>query len=405
MERKIGWLRFSGLIIGPILGSGIILIPPLVRDTAGGWSLTAWVVICVLGLAFAYVFSYLSMMFPGEGGVSNAIRHALGERARVLSSVYLMGAGLFGPAAVLLVAEKYGNPWGAFPPFLFELVTLTVCAGLLLGSITSIGRAALILSSVAAVLLLSGSVLTLIFHSRIVPVQEPFDIKVFGKALQLLFWCIVGWEVIGSFSGEIRDPEKTYVRAAMFSAAVITAVSLAVAGALQYASPAAADVAGLLRPVAGSLSGLLLGVLTVMLCINAFISFVGSISRLAVSLAESGTLPAVFSARTGGGAPYVAISAMFAVHLVQLLLVNTGIMSIDVLVAVANTFFLLNALTGIFAAAVIFRNWWLKGLSVLLAGCFIAILCFSSVYAAAFGLVLAFFILGRAGRMKPEFNI
>lgn len=380
MENKIGWIKFSGLIIGPILGSGIILIPPIVLETAGNWSLPAWVVISVLGLVFAFVFSFLSVLFPGEAGVSSAVEYALGSRFRVLSSMYLMGAGLFGPVAVLLIAEKYANPGGIFSPFMFECVVLAVCFGLLMSSITSIGRAALVLSSLAAVLLLSGGVLTLLFHSGFEVHREPFSAGVFGRALLLLFWCIVGWEVIGSYSGEIKDPKRTYIKAALFSALVITVVELSVAGALQYAVPPAVDVADVLRPVAGSFSGVLLGLLTLMLCINTFISFVGSISRLAASMADKSEMPVIFGARTAGNAPYMVLVAMTLVHVAQLVLVNTGILNIDELVAVANAFFLLNALIGILAAFKLFRNYWLKGLAGLLAVCFVVILSFSSVY-------------------------
>ena len=57
MDKKIGWIKFSGLIIGPILGSGIILLPTMVYEKAGFWSLPAWVLISVLGLFFAFYIS------------------------------------------------------------------------------------------------------------------------------------------------------------------------------------------------------------------------------------------------------------------------------------------------------------------------------------------------------------
>ena len=50
MQKKIGWLSLSGLIVGPILGSGIILLPTTVLGVAGDWALPAWGLMVVLTL-------------------------------------------------------------------------------------------------------------------------------------------------------------------------------------------------------------------------------------------------------------------------------------------------------------------------------------------------------------------
>ncbi len=83
-------------------------------------------------------------------------------------------------------------------------------------SITSIGKAALVLSSVATILLIAGGAATLLFYSDFDITSEPFELPVFGEAMLLLFWGLVGWEIIGCFSGEIKDPKRTYTKAALF---------------------------------------------------------------------------------------------------------------------------------------------------------------------------------------------
>ncbi len=65
-------------------------------------------------------------------------------------------------------------------------------------------------------------------------------------------------------------------------------------------------------------------------------------------------LPAVFSKRTRNNSPVNVIIVMTCVHLVQLFLVKIGVMSLERLVAVADVFFLLNAIVGLLAAMVIF---------------------------------------------------
>ena len=250
-------------------------------------------------------------------------------------------------------------------------------------SITSIGKAALVLSSVAAVLLLSGGAMTLIFHSDFNVVRQPFEFPVFGNAMLLLFWGLVGWEVIGCFSGEIKDPKRTYTKAALFSAFIITTVSLVVAGAVQFADinslgSSVADVAMILRPIAGGWSGYVFGALAFALCLNTYLSFTGSISRLAAFLADENVLPKVFAKRTKNNSPYILVTVMTLVHVLQIILVKAGVMNMEQLVAVADVFFLLNALVGLMAAMVIFEKRWLKICTGLLAACFFWILLFSS---------------------------
>ena len=42
----------------------------------------------------------------------------------------------------------------------------------------------------------------------------------FGYGLLLLFWTVVGWEIIGNYSAEIRDPGRTIPRSVALSVAV-----------------------------------------------------------------------------------------------------------------------------------------------------------------------------------------
>ena len=90
--RKLGPVLLTGFIIGPILGSGIIILPPLAYGLLGDWALPAWVAITLIGALFATVFGNLSILFPGDSGVSQCVALAFGPRAKILTSYFLMGA-------------------------------------------------------------------------------------------------------------------------------------------------------------------------------------------------------------------------------------------------------------------------------------------------------------------------
>ncbi|NHZ48400.1 amino acid permease, partial [Desulfovibrio sp. XJ01] len=114
-SAQLGPWLLAGLIVGPVLGSGIIILPPVVLGVAGAWALPAWLVMIAVGVVFALVFGELSVLFPGDGGVSVAVGHAFGPQGRRLASLYLVVAVLFGPVAVLLTGVRY-LPLGGLPP-------------------------------------------------------------------------------------------------------------------------------------------------------------------------------------------------------------------------------------------------------------------------------------------------
>lgn len=239
-KHEIGPVLLSGLIIGPILGSGIIILPPLAYDFAGDWALPAWIVTVMISMLFAWVFGRLSILFPGDAGVAAAIETAFGGRMKNLTSFYLIGAVLFGPVAVILTAVEY-LPLGADIPTIFiALPLLCATALLLLREISAIGRISLVMSSLAACTLFAGGIETLLSHEKTALPLTDFSPDTFGYTLLLLFWSVVGWEVIGNYSGDIRDPEKTLPQAIIGSAGIIALVTLTVAAAIQLVDPTSA---------------------------------------------------------------------------------------------------------------------------------------------------------------------
>lgn len=85
-EKKLNTFTLSGLIIGPILGSGVILLPSMLYNMIGNFSLIIWAIILSLGFIFALIFGKLAILFPGDGGVSLATKNALGKK---ISTSYL----------------------------------------------------------------------------------------------------------------------------------------------------------------------------------------------------------------------------------------------------------------------------------------------------------------------------
>lgn len=393
-SRKIGPLLLSGLMIGPILGSGIIILPPLVYSVAGDWALIAWGLMIVTGFFFALVFGKLSMLHPGDAGVATVIEHAFGRRVKYLSCFYLFGAVLFGPVAVMLTAAHYLLPNSAVSHALVAVPLLLLCNGILLRPLNNIGIIALILSSISALTLFCGGVITLLFQRKEVVMLQDYSGGHFGYALLLLFWTIVGWEVVGSYSGEVKDPQKNIMRAVVFSAIVIGLVSLVVSGAVQMAAPMLyADkplhVTAIITPLFGSGSENLMSILVLALCSVTYLLFVGSVARLVSSLAVAGVIPTVLSRKNLNGAPVYAVVLLTSVHLIVLLACHMGVMDVESLVALADGFFIANAFIGLVAAVKMLKDTVLRVVSAILCILFFIIFINSSSIMICVVLLLA----------------
>lgn len=362
-QRKIGTLSLCCMMIGAVLGSGIIILPPLAIESAGEWAVPAWGLTALFGIAFAYVFAHIGTLFPGEGGAASAVEKAFGPAAKRLATYALSGAALFGPAAVMLTIVEYLPP-ALLPktPFGRGLAAGGVqiaTALLLVSGLKNMSRVTLVLASVATALLLVGSGLVLLFHSAPPAPLPQFNGGAMGYTLLLLFWAVVGWEVVGNYGAEVINPRRTVPRAALIAAIVIGLVSMAVAAGLQYGvfpDEAGHGVAALLYPLFGSFASWVMGGLVIALCVTTYLMFVGGVVRLVAHQAAEGGLPHFLDTRNDHGVPWVAVTLYTIVHLFQITLASVGVLDIAGILAISDGFFMTNALMGTMAAVKLFAT-------------------------------------------------
>ncbi len=397
-KRKIGTLLLTGLMIGPILGSGIIIIPPIAYAMVGSWAPVAWAVIIVTGFLFAWIFGRLTILYPGDAGVAAAIEAAYGDRVKNLASFFLIGAVFFGPVAVMLTAAQYLAPDDISTQHRLAFPLLIAGAFLLLQKIAFIGRLGLVLSSLAAVSLVIGSLASIYSYPLPQVAIEPFSPVNFGHALLLLFWTIVGWEVVGNYSGDVDNPRRTIMRAVAISAVAIAAISLLVALAVQTVGEALGagrvSVADVMAAVCGRHAGTMMAILVFSLCMTTYLLFVGGVARLILSLAEHGSLPRFLAGRSAQGAPISAVLSLSSIHLGLLLAVYLGAFDVRGLVVMADGFFIGNSLIGILTGLRLLHGRIIRLAAVVLAGVFLAILLFSSPYVLGAMAVMSVAVLG-----------
>ncbi|MGG2025997.1 amino acid permease [Gottfriedia sp. S16(2024)] len=385
-NRKIGFLLLSGLMIGPILGSGIIILPPAVYETAGNYAIFAWVIMLGLSLIFALMFGKLSLLIPGDSGVPLAVERAFGTQIKNLSAIFFLLAVCFGPIAVtgtaghylqLLTNQSFFNEkWLALGILCFVYIILT-------RSIADVGKFAFFMSSFIVVTLIVGSIHTLITVDGSFTLSNPITVSDFGESLLLLFWALIGWEVIGSYSLEVKNPERTIPRAVVLSFSIIAIVSLTVAFAFQWIHSKNGNMmdqslAPLLQSLFGSWSTPIISSITIALCISTVLLVIGAVSRLIADQAKTGLLPSWLSFKNKNNVATRSLFSLFGIHIIVFILYFSDFLSIQTLVAIANAFFLCNALLGVLACLRLFDSVFFKIGSFILAICFLGILLFSS---------------------------
>lgn len=385
-QKKLNTATLSGLIIGPVLGSGVILLPPLLFNTIGNYSLLVWIIISLLGFAFALVFGRLAILFPGDGGVSLATKAALGKKYQLLTSFYLIFAVLFGPVAVLLVAAQFLQDFfiGVNPVYI-ALGVYLLTYFMLLVRIDFLGKLMLIVTSTITIIFLVSSLITLLdieHFSFNLPQLADGEI---GHAFLLAFWALVGWEVIGNYSNDIED-STTLTKSVIFSAIMVAIVYLLLGAAISFGDfnqsknlTEPFKLVWLIEKLFGnyaSYAALFLAVISTALCIGTLILFVGGVARLVSSL----KLHPYLSTHLSSGSPIGALNILGLIHLVMLVLVYLDVLDISMLVGFANGFFIANAIIGLVTAMVLFENGILRYSALILAILFFAILAFSNIF-------------------------
>ncbi|PEI86194.1 amino acid permease [Bacillus pseudomycoides] len=399
-KKKLGPVLLSGLIIGPILGSGIILLPPLIYKTTGDYAIIAWLLIMGIGFLFASLFGKLSILFPNESGVAHAVDQAFGPSMKQLTSIFFIIAGCLGPTAVLMTASQYIA--ALFSNFKVPLegigfLLMSLCVLILLLDISSIGKISFVFSTAATVLLLSGGIRSIPHFRSEQLVQTSFSFGDFGYSILLLFWALVGWEIIGNYSMDVKNRKKTIPQAITISTLTVTVVCLVVAGATQWiVIPGSHQedlrITAILATLFGEFAVPLIAFITTVLCMSTYLLVVGGVSRLIASEAKYIKKLYKLSYRTKSNVSIYSLLLLIGIHTIVFICLYNDCITVEQIVAIANAFFICNAICGIFAAYKLLPGLFNKILSLSLIVCFLIILSFSSIWILiSIGILVGFY--------------
>jgi APA family basic amino acid/polyamine antiporter len=266
LERAIGPVAATLLVIGGIVGSGIFLTTGIMAAALPSPSLIllAWVCGGLFALAGALTYAEMSAMFPRAGGVYVFLSEAFGPLAGFMYGWSMLLVVLSGGVAA--VAVGFADYLSYFAPSLAHshvLVrvpigawTWTLSAGqivavasiLALGGINYLGvrsgsgtNALLTTTKMAGLVLLA--VFALLFANvqpawtPVVPAAVASPFVAFGIAMIAVLWANDGFYFLTYAAGEVRDPTRNVPRALTLGLLSVMAIYLAVNLAYLVALP------------------------------------------------------------------------------------------------------------------------------------------------------------------------
>lgn len=238
LQRELGLFDSISIVLGIVIGSGIFLVPNLVASAlqSPAWILTAWIGTGVLSFFGALAFAELGTMFPATGGQYVYLREAWGHLPAFLcgwSHFFIsQSAGIAYLSVSFAIYLSYFFRLGVWQG---KIVAVSVMAMLTLVNYYGLRPGARV-QNFCAVAKIAGLLIVIVsacFVSRVAPsaAGRGITISAFGIAMIACLQAYDGWSAVSFVAGEVRNPERTLLRALSIGMGIAIAVYVLMNGA------------------------------------------------------------------------------------------------------------------------------------------------------------------------------
>ncbi len=356
-SRMAGHLRLPGAIalaVTVVVGSGALVSPGVAYRQAGSAALYAWLVAALITVPLLLVFARLGSELPSAGGVAGFVQSAFGRPWAAGVEVMLLGTFSLGIPAISLTGGHYFRQipgLSATPAWLAAVVML-----LFAGSVTALGGSVSTRTQIVLALLMTAGLVAVAVigitagpAAGHTPPASAHAVSTGINSLGAVFFAFTGWEMLSFTTEEYADPKRDFPRVVTISFVVVTAMYLLLAWAVQtrltqsdpdvVSSPIHAVMRAAVPGMAWVVS--LLGVIII---VANLVGAVWAASRLTMSSARAGLLPAPLAklSRAPGTPPRRAVLLVVLVFCAVVLFTTSDLVSMAGLLTVAGeNFFLL----------------------------------------------------------------
>lgn len=340
LQRRIGLVSATGLVIGGTIGVGIFLTPAGMAKSVGSPALllAVWTFLGLMALSGALCFGELAARFPEAGGSYVYLREAYGPGVAFLygwKCLVVMDPGLTAALATGFAAYA-GVLFPGVAPKLVGVAAIAVVAAANLAGVrlaSGLAHALAVAKVVVLVLLVAfglfagrGDAAHLIpFAAR--RAGSPPLLAGLAGAVVSGFFSFGGWWEASKLTGEVEDPKRTMPRALALGVLVVTFLYVAVSGVFLFLVPLEAVGSGETfaaqagEALFGSRGGAVLSSIVLLSVLGSLFAFMTMAPRVYYAMARDGAAPAWVAhvdPRTGAPVRAIAIQAALAAVLVVL---------------------------------------------------------------------------------------
>ncbi|KIA71387.1 hypothetical protein ANMWB30_38900 [Arthrobacter sp. MWB30] len=345
----LGLFRATGIYVGAILGSGVLVLPAIAAQVAGPASILAWALLLVFCTPVAFSFAEMSRQQPDAGGIATFVTRAFGQRASVVAGYLFYFAIPFGaPATAVIGGEYIAHAMGGGRETALIAAGVILAAGFLSNAVgirVSSKLQLLLMVLLVALLAFAVAVAAPFARAENFTPFAPHGFWTVGGAASLLFFCFAGWEAVTHLAGEFRNPERDLKRATWLTLVVVGVVYIGlVAACVAVLGPALADssvpVAELLAKGLGPAAAPLTAVAAAVLTFGPLSTFVAGASKLGARLASDGVLPRALARGVDPGqVPSVSLCSLAMMTSISFALAALGWLSIEFQIGAASACF------------------------------------------------------------------
>jgi amino acid transporter len=349
LRRTLGPWRVTLTGIGVILGAGVYALVGPAAAQAGG---AMWLAFLLAGLTAgltAYSYARFARLRPKDSPEFQYTAMAFGPRAGFVAGWLMLAGDLLGVATVALGFGGYlAHVTGTAVTLNAVLIVLVAAALMLTGIGNSVGFAIALTLVEAAGLLFIGAI-GLPAWPRGEYLSMPHGLSGVWGATALIFFAYIGFDELGNFAEEMREPERDLPRALFVSMAVTTAIYVLVALSVvavagwQEVGASSAPLALVARTVLGPAGDRALTVVALCATGNTVLLLLVAAARSVYGMAAAGVLPRALGRVSRGAAiPITASAAVVAVTVAALFLGDIARVAAMTDTAVLASFIMVN---------------------------------------------------------------
>jgi amino acid efflux transporter len=398
-KAGLGLFRATGIYVGAILGSGVLVLPAIAAQAAGPASLLAWALLLVFCTPVAFSFAEMSRQEPDAGGIAHFVTRAFGRRASAVAGYLFYFAIPFGAPATAVIGGNYiAHALGGGRGTALVAAALLLAAGFASNAVgiklSSRIQLALMVVLVGLLALAVGVAAPYARAENFEPFA-PHGYWAVGGAASLLFFCFAGWEAVTHLATEFRHPERDLKRATWLTLIVVGVVYIGVvAAAVAVLGPelpgSAVPVADLLEKGLGGLAAPLTAAAAAVLTFGPLNTFIAGASRLGAKLASDGVLPPWMARGAAPGeVPAVSLAVLATLTLLSFGAAMAGLASMQFQIGAASACFTAVTAFGLAAGVRLLRPGTVAWYGVIVAAAVMVLVLLFSGWALLVPLLLA----------------